>query len=110
MLDTWQNCLEGAADFKELIPEFYSPDHPDFLYNKGVNIFFLNKLRFHQLAGYHFDPNYLCCSKLCYFKTFVFICIKLKINAYFTYTLKYHALLQNHKCSYNVSKNKSVVN
>ncbi|XP_063441618.1 protein FAN-like isoform X2 [Mytilus trossulus] len=39
LLDTWQNCLEGAADFKELIPEFYSPDHPDFLYNKGITNF-----------------------------------------------------------------------
>lgn len=39
MYDTWQNCLDGAADFKELIPEFYSPDHPDFLYNKGVSNF-----------------------------------------------------------------------
>jgi hypothetical protein len=36
LYDTWQNCLDGAADFKELIPEFYSPDHPEFLYNKGV--------------------------------------------------------------------------
>ncbi|XP_072306632.1 protein FAN [Eucyclogobius newberryi] len=24
--ETWRNCLEGATDFKELIPEFYGPD------------------------------------------------------------------------------------
>uniref|UniRef100_A0A1A8LKW8 Neutral sphingomyelinase (N-SMase) activation associated factor n=4 Tax=Nothobranchius TaxID=28779 RepID=A0A1A8LKW8_9TELE len=24
--DTWKNCLEGATDFKELIPEFYGND------------------------------------------------------------------------------------
>ncbi|XP_059900845.1 protein FAN [Gadus macrocephalus] len=31
--ETWKNCLEGATDFKELIPEFYGDD-PSFLENK----------------------------------------------------------------------------
>ncbi|TNN72233.1 Protein FAN [Liparis tanakae] len=31
--DTWKNCLEGATDFKELIPEFYGTDC-GFLENK----------------------------------------------------------------------------
>ncbi|XP_028290733.1 protein FAN [Gouania willdenowi] len=31
--ETWRNCLEGATDFKELIPEFYGDD-PSFLENK----------------------------------------------------------------------------
>ncbi|XP_075870966.1 protein FAN isoform X3 [Nelusetta ayraudi] len=31
--ETWKNCLEGATDFKELIPEFYGSDG-DFLQNK----------------------------------------------------------------------------
>uniref|UniRef100_A0A8D0A1Y9 Neutral sphingomyelinase activation associated factor n=1 Tax=Sander lucioperca TaxID=283035 RepID=A0A8D0A1Y9_SANLU len=31
--DTWKNCLEGATDFKELIPEFYGDDC-SFLENK----------------------------------------------------------------------------
>ncbi|KAF3703343.1 Protein FAN Factor associated with neutral sphingomyelinase activation [Channa argus] len=31
--DTWKNCLEGATDFKELIPEFYGSDC-SFLENK----------------------------------------------------------------------------
>uniref|UniRef100_A0A8C2ZHF4 Neutral sphingomyelinase activation associated factor n=1 Tax=Cyclopterus lumpus TaxID=8103 RepID=A0A8C2ZHF4_CYCLU len=31
--DTWKNCLEGATDFKELIPEFYGNDC-GFLENK----------------------------------------------------------------------------
>lgn len=31
--ETWKNCLEGATDFKELIPEFYGSD-PSFLENK----------------------------------------------------------------------------
>ncbi|XP_042366691.1 protein FAN [Plectropomus leopardus] len=31
--DTWKNCLEGATDFKELIPEFYGNDC-SFLENK----------------------------------------------------------------------------
>nr|XP_057915488.1 protein FAN [Doryrhamphus excisus] len=30
--ETWKNCLEGATDFKELIPEFYGDD-PSFLGN-----------------------------------------------------------------------------
>ncbi|KAJ8376668.1 hypothetical protein SKAU_G00072480 [Synaphobranchus kaupii] len=30
--ETWKNCLEGATDFKELIPEFYGND-PNFLEN-----------------------------------------------------------------------------
>ncbi|XP_041376652.1 protein FAN-like [Gigantopelta aegis] len=33
--DTWQNCLKGAADFKELIPEFFQ-GNGDFLVHKGV--------------------------------------------------------------------------
>jgi len=24
--ETWKNCLDGATDFKELIPEFYGDD------------------------------------------------------------------------------------
>lgn len=35
MLDTWMNCLTGASDFKELIPEFYEGSG-DFLVHKGV--------------------------------------------------------------------------
>ncbi|XP_068199670.1 protein FAN [Antennarius striatus] len=31
--ETWKNCLEGATDFKELIPEFFGDD-PGFLENK----------------------------------------------------------------------------
>uniref|UniRef100_A0A3Q3W5A1 Uncharacterized protein n=1 Tax=Mola mola TaxID=94237 RepID=A0A3Q3W5A1_MOLML len=31
--ETWKNCLEGATDFKELIPEFYGND-PSFLENR----------------------------------------------------------------------------
>lgn len=31
--ETWKNCLEGATDFKELIPEFYGDD-PSFLQNR----------------------------------------------------------------------------
>jgi factor associated with neutral sphingomyelinase activation len=31
--DTWENCLNGAVDVKELIPEFYQPPG-DFLLNK----------------------------------------------------------------------------
>ncbi|XP_039983407.1 protein FAN [Xiphias gladius] len=31
--ETWKNCLEGATDFKELIPEFYGNDH-SFLENR----------------------------------------------------------------------------
>uniref|UniRef100_A0A3P8VSU4 Neutral sphingomyelinase activation associated factor n=1 Tax=Cynoglossus semilaevis TaxID=244447 RepID=A0A3P8VSU4_CYNSE len=31
--ETWKNCLEGATDFKELIPEFYGNDS-SFLENK----------------------------------------------------------------------------
>ncbi|KAM9827744.1 protein FAN [Neosynchiropus ocellatus] len=31
--ETWKNCLEGATDFKELVPEFYGSD-PSFLENK----------------------------------------------------------------------------
>ncbi|XP_061821844.1 protein FAN [Nerophis lumbriciformis] len=31
--ETWKNCLEGATDFKELIPEFYGDD-PSFLRNQ----------------------------------------------------------------------------
>ncbi|CAL8311790.1 unnamed protein product [Merluccius merluccius] len=31
--ETWNNCLVGATDFKELIPEFYGDD-PSFLENK----------------------------------------------------------------------------
>uniref|UniRef100_A0A8C4NYW6 Protein FAN n=1 Tax=Dicentrarchus labrax TaxID=13489 RepID=A0A8C4NYW6_DICLA len=31
--ETWKNCLEGATDFKELIPDFYGDD-PSFLENK----------------------------------------------------------------------------
>uniref|UniRef100_A0A8D3CP88 Neutral sphingomyelinase (N-SMase) activation associated factor n=1 Tax=Scophthalmus maximus TaxID=52904 RepID=A0A8D3CP88_SCOMX len=31
--ETWKNCLEGATDFKELIPEFYGNDF-SFLENK----------------------------------------------------------------------------
>ncbi|XP_015250409.1 PREDICTED: protein FAN [Cyprinodon variegatus] len=31
--ETWKNCLEGATDFKELIPEFYGSDS-SFLENK----------------------------------------------------------------------------
>ncbi|TKS87952.1 Protein FAN [Collichthys lucidus] len=31
--ETWKNCLEGATDFKELIPEFYGTD-ASFLENK----------------------------------------------------------------------------
>ncbi|XP_013857082.1 protein FAN [Austrofundulus limnaeus] len=34
--ETWKNCLEGATDFKELIPEFYGSD-PSFLEN-GQNL------------------------------------------------------------------------
>ncbi|XP_072855056.2 protein FAN isoform X1 [Pogona vitticeps] len=30
--ETWKNCLDGATDFKELIPEFYEND-PSFLLN-----------------------------------------------------------------------------
>uniref|UniRef100_A0A8D0GIG5 Neutral sphingomyelinase activation associated factor n=1 Tax=Sphenodon punctatus TaxID=8508 RepID=A0A8D0GIG5_SPHPU len=30
--ETWKNCLDGATDFKELIPEFYEND-PNFLIN-----------------------------------------------------------------------------
>ncbi|KAL1006960.1 hypothetical protein UPYG_G00079710 [Umbra pygmaea] len=30
--ETWKNCLEGATDFKELIPDFYGND-PSFLLN-----------------------------------------------------------------------------
>ena len=34
---TWQNVLHGAADYKELVPEFYSGDG-DFLVNYlGIN-------------------------------------------------------------------------
>ncbi|XP_062502057.1 protein FAN-like [Corticium candelabrum] len=33
VMDTWENCLNGAADVKELIPEFYQPPG-DFLLNK----------------------------------------------------------------------------
>lgn len=36
--DTWANCLEGAADFKELIPEFFE-GKGEFLLNKGVSNF-----------------------------------------------------------------------
>ncbi|XP_048732353.2 protein FAN-like [Ostrea edulis] len=36
--DTWGNCLEGAADFKELIPEFFD-GNGEFLLNKGVSNF-----------------------------------------------------------------------
>ena len=35
LLDTWNNVLTGAADFKELIPEFYSGDG-NFLTHRGV--------------------------------------------------------------------------
>ncbi|GAB1602043.1 hypothetical protein Ahia01_000482900 [Argonauta hians] len=31
--ETWYNCLHGASDFKELIPEFYDGDG-EFLYNR----------------------------------------------------------------------------
>uniref|UniRef100_A0A669CHP7 Neutral sphingomyelinase activation associated factor n=1 Tax=Oreochromis niloticus TaxID=8128 RepID=A0A669CHP7_ORENI len=31
--ETWKNCLEGATDFKELIPEFFGTD-PSFLENR----------------------------------------------------------------------------
>ncbi|KAM9332459.1 protein FAN [Pholidichthys leucotaenia] len=34
--ETWKNCLEGATDFKELIPEFYGDDS-SFLEN-GLNL------------------------------------------------------------------------
>ncbi|XP_017287828.1 protein FAN [Kryptolebias marmoratus] len=34
--ETWKNCLEGATDFKELIPEFYGSDS-SFLEN-GLNL------------------------------------------------------------------------
>ncbi|RXM32416.1 Protein FAN [Acipenser ruthenus] len=30
--ETWKNCLDGATDFKELIPEFYGSD-PSFIVN-----------------------------------------------------------------------------
>ncbi|XP_076470003.1 protein FAN-like [Babylonia areolata] len=33
--DTWQNCLTGSTDFKELIPEFYHGSG-DFLVHRGV--------------------------------------------------------------------------
>ncbi|XP_071092050.1 protein FAN-like [Haliotis cracherodii] len=33
--DTWNNCLQGAADFKELIPEFYNGS-TDFFVHKGI--------------------------------------------------------------------------
>ncbi|XP_052232540.1 protein FAN-like isoform X2 [Dreissena polymorpha] len=33
--DLWQNCLHGAADFKELIPEFYQ-GNGEFMINSGV--------------------------------------------------------------------------
>ncbi|XP_070575197.1 protein FAN-like isoform X2 [Ptychodera flava] len=32
--ETWQNCLTGATDFKELIPEFFQISEADFLLNK----------------------------------------------------------------------------
>ncbi|XP_034022818.1 protein FAN [Thalassophryne amazonica] len=36
--ETWKNCLEGATDFKELIPEFYGNDS-SFLENKlGIDL------------------------------------------------------------------------
>ena len=35
--DTWENCLNGAVDVKELIPEFYQPPG-DFLLNKLVSV------------------------------------------------------------------------
>ncbi|KAG9347982.1 hypothetical protein JZ751_004001 [Albula glossodonta] len=36
--ETWKNCMEGATDFKELIPEFYGND-PSFLENSlGLNL------------------------------------------------------------------------
>ncbi|KAJ8303155.1 hypothetical protein KUTeg_019551 [Tegillarca granosa] len=38
LYDTWQNCLQGAADFKELIPEFYS-GNAEFLLNNGITYF-----------------------------------------------------------------------
>ncbi|XP_060073823.1 protein FAN-like [Ylistrum balloti] len=37
--ETWQNCMMGAADFKELIPEFYSLGSPEFLLNNGLSNF-----------------------------------------------------------------------
>lgn len=40
--DTWLNCLEGAADFKELIPEFYE-GNGEFLLNKGVRNYIINR-------------------------------------------------------------------
>ena len=33
--ELWQNCLNGAADFKELIPEFYEGDG-EFMIHTGV--------------------------------------------------------------------------
>ncbi|KAL3859053.1 hypothetical protein ACJMK2_009289 [Sinanodonta woodiana] len=36
--ETWENCLTGAADFKELIPEFYHGP-ADFLVNSGISNF-----------------------------------------------------------------------
>ncbi|KAK3745479.1 hypothetical protein RRG08_018697, partial [Elysia crispata] len=35
LLDTWKNVLTGAADFKELIPEFYNGDG-NFLTHRGI--------------------------------------------------------------------------
>ena len=36
--ELWQNCLNGAADFKELIPEFYEGDG-EYMVHTGVSYF-----------------------------------------------------------------------
>ena len=36
--ELWQNCLNGAADFKELIPEFYEGDG-EYMVHTGVSYY-----------------------------------------------------------------------
>ncbi|CAH1778819.1 unnamed protein product, partial [Owenia fusiformis] len=37
MKDVWNNCLTGASDFKELIPEFYNSNGSFLVNNEGIN-------------------------------------------------------------------------
>ena len=41
--EVWQNCLNGAADFKELIPEFFDGSG-EFMINSGVQIYDINNI------------------------------------------------------------------
>ncbi|PVD20376.1 hypothetical protein C0Q70_18530 [Pomacea canaliculata] len=40
--DTWTNCLTGASDFKELIPEFYAGSGEFLVHNGVINFGFRN--------------------------------------------------------------------